>query len=39
MFTIWKLEEGEDVLPEFEFKRPLMKSTIKEYREISLSIT
>ena len=39
MFTIWKLEDGEESLTTFNRDKWHIKSTIKKYREISLKIT
>jgi len=38
MFTIWKLENGEKTMATFDRKRKPIKSVIKEYRELSLSL-
>ena len=39
MFTIWKLEDGEDLIKTFDRSRFHIKSTIKKYREISMKVT
>jgi len=38
MFSLWKLNEGEDKIEIFDRKRKPIMSPIKEYREMSLTI-
>ena len=38
MFSIWELNDGEEILEIFDRKRKPKMSIIKEYRELSMNI-